>query len=141
MTKAKECAVAFFCLGMQEELLGFFGFRGRRRRFRLAGFLPFVPVVFALEFLNAARGIDVLHLAGEKRMARRANLGVDVFLGAARDELVAAPAGDRRFFVFWMDVFFHCIARITNSGSPHIIIPTTRKTTRAVKPVRLGLEG
>src|SRR5476651_1299425 len=89
-----------------------FGFGGRSRLGRgLAGFLALVPVVLLLELLDAARAIDELHLAGEERMARRANFGGDVLLGAARRELVAATAGDGGFFVFGMDVFFHGSAR------------------------------
>src|SRR5215510_5737844 len=65
------------------------------------------PVVFPLELLDAAGGIDVLHLAGEERMARRADFDRDVFLGAARGELVTAAARDGRFFVLRMDFVLH----------------------------------
>jgi hypothetical protein len=113
MKKAKGSAIASFCLVMGEELFGFFGFRrsgSSGGRFGFAGLLAIRPVVLALEFLDAARRIDELHLAGEERMARRANFGVDVLLGAARGELVATTAGDGGFFVFRVDVFFHGFA-------------------------------
>ena len=134
MKKAKACAVASFCPGLKEKLLGFRGFRGRRRRFGFAGFLALVPVVLLLEFLDAAGRIDVLHLASEERMTRRADFGVDVFLSAARDELVAATAGDGSFFVFGMDVFLHGNTRLTDSCKLTTIITTTRKTSRVAKP-------
>jgi len=45
------------------------GRRGSGRGLGLAGLLAVGPVVLALELLDAARGVDVLHLAGEERMA------------------------------------------------------------------------
>ena len=75
--------------------------------FGLLVFLALVPVVLALEFLDAARGVDVFHLAGEERVAHRADFDGDGFLGAARDELVAAAARHRALFVSGMDVFIH----------------------------------
>src|SRR5262249_48211243 len=73
----------------------------------LAALLARRPVVLALELLDPARGIDVLHLAGEERMAGRADFDGDILPGAARGELVAAPAGDGGFFVLGVDAFFH----------------------------------
>src|SRR5260221_7769172 len=104
--KAKGRAHASFCLPSTEYLLGFGG------RLGLLGLFALVPVVLLLELLDAARRVNELHLAGEERMARRADFGVDVFLGAARGELVAAAAGDGGFFVFRVDVFFHGYARV-----------------------------
>jgi hypothetical protein len=66
-----------------------------------------VPVVFALELLDAAGGVHVLHLAGEERMASRADFDGDVLPSAARDELIAATASHGGFFVFGMNAFFH----------------------------------
>src|SRR6185437_12821259 len=73
--------------------------------------LAFVPVVFALELLDAAGRIQILHLAGEERMAGRADFDRDVFLGAAGDELVAAATGHGGFGVFGMDTRLHDVLR------------------------------
>ena len=101
MKKAKGRADASFCLGVNVKLLGFGGRGG------FLGLLALVPAVLLMELLDAARRIDELHLAGEERMARRADFGVDVLLGAARGELVAATAGDGGFFILGVNVFFH----------------------------------
>src|SRR4051794_12118569 len=58
------------------------------------GLLAVAPVVLLLELLDAAGGVDELHLAGEERVARRADFDGNVLAGAARGELVAAAAGD-----------------------------------------------
>src|SRR5579884_1403072 len=73
----------------------------------LAGLLAVGPVVLALELLDAARGVDVLHLAGEERVAGRANFHRDVLPGAARRELVAAAADHGGLDVFRMNAFLH----------------------------------
>jgi hypothetical protein len=81
-----------------------------RRFFRLGRFLglfAFVPVVLTLELLHPARGIDEFHFAGEERMTCGTDFDRNVFARAARGELVATPAGDGGFFIFWMNVFFH----------------------------------
>src|SRR5262249_22428423 len=75
--------------------------------FGFAGLLAVGPGVLALELLDAAGGIDVLHLAGEERMAGRADFDGDVLPGAARDEFVAATAGNGRFDVFGVNAAFH----------------------------------
>src|SRR5437764_1864868 len=77
------------------------------RRFGLLLLLALVPVVLLLELLDAAGGVHELHLTGEERVARRADFDGDVLLGAARGELVAAPAGDGRFHVLGVNAFFH----------------------------------
>src|SRR4051812_3615895 len=59
------------------------------------GFLALVPVVLLLELLDAAGGVDVLHLAGEERVTGRADFDGDVLASAASHELVAAAARDR----------------------------------------------
>ena len=111
MKKAKGRANASFCLAGREELFRFGSNRRNRGGFGFAGLLAFVPVVLLLEFLDAARRVNELHLAGEERMARRADFDGDVLARAARGELVAAAAGDDDFFVFGVNVFFHGIAR------------------------------
>src|SRR4029077_10425639 len=69
--------------------------------------LALVPVVFALELLDAAGGVHVFHLSGEERMASRADFDGDILLGAARDELVAATTGHGGLFVFGVNSLFH----------------------------------
>jgi hypothetical protein len=59
---------------------------------------------FARSLATSARRIDKLHLAGDKRLARRADFGVDALLGAARRKLVATTAGNSGSFIFGMDV-------------------------------------
>jgi hypothetical protein len=103
------------------------------------GLLALVPVVFALELLDPARRIDVLHFAGEERVARGANFRGDVFLRAARRELVAATAGDRRLFVFRMNVFFHGFC----SKRKHEIYPNrhynyTRQINKSLRCPMIG---
>src|SRR6516165_9561303 len=72
-----------------------------------AGLLALVPVVLALELLDPAGGVDVLHLAREEGMASGTDFHGDILPGAARDELVAAAAGHRPLFVFRMNLVFH----------------------------------
>src|SRR5262245_5809003 len=83
-----------------ENLLGCFRLGG-------LGLLVLAPVVLALERLDAAGRIDVLHLAGEEGMAGRAYFDRDILLRAARNEFVAAAAGHGCFDVFGMNVFLH----------------------------------
>src|SRR6266852_1752853 len=129
MKKAKGRADASLCLIMYKQLLGFGGGLG------LLGLLALVPVVLFLELLDAARGVNELHLAGEERMAHRTDFGVDVLLGAARGKLVAAAARDGRFFVFGVDVFFHGIARFGKRLLLEIIT-MMRKTSRGPSRLR-----
>src|SRR5262249_53270791 len=75
--------------------------------FGFAGLLAVGPVVLALELLDAAGGIDVLHLAGEERVAGRADFDGDILLGAAGDELVATAAGYGALGVLGMNPGFH----------------------------------
>ena len=80
-------------------------------------FLAIGPIVLLLELLNPASGIDKLHLAGEERMAGRANFDGDIFPRAARDELVAAAAGDGGFLVIGMNAFFHGLSSDGAAGN------------------------
>src|SRR5438132_778423 len=73
----------------------------------LGGLLAAGPVVLLLELLDAAGRVNELHLAGEERMAGRANFDGDVLLGAAGRELVAAATGHRGGFVLGVNVFLH----------------------------------
>lgn len=59
----------------------------------------FGPLRELLEPINATSSIDEFLLAGIERMALRADLRIDRFIGRARDELVAADASDLDFFV------------------------------------------
>src|SRR6266853_447546 len=63
--------------------------------------------VAAGEFLNAPGGIDELLLAGEKRMARRADADPDVALGRAGVIDFAARATDRGLEILRMNICFH----------------------------------
>src|SRR5262249_28302760 len=73
----------------------------------LAALLALVPVVLALALLHPAGGVDELHLAGEERVAGRADLDRDVLARAAGDELVAAAARHGRLFVLGVNAFLH----------------------------------
>src|ERR1700756_379259 len=77
------------------------------RRLDGLALLALVPVVLALELLDAAGGVHVLHLAGEEGVAGRADFDGDVLLRAARGEAVAAAADDRRLDVFGMNAGLH----------------------------------
>src|SRR5262249_36295949 len=63
--------------------------------------------VLLLEALDPAGGVHELHLAGEERVAGRADLDRDRLLGAAGGELVAAAAGHCRLDVLRVDALFH----------------------------------
>src|SRR5690349_2194669 len=71
------------------------------------GLLPLVPVILLLELLHPAGGVDVLHLAGEERVAGGTDFDHDRLLGAAGGELVAAAAGDGGLFVLGVNTFLH----------------------------------
>ena len=61
-----------------------------------------------LETVNAAASIDELLLARIERMTLRADFRIDDGVGRARDEFVAADAGDLDFFVIgWVDADLH----------------------------------
>src|SRR5262249_52356941 len=78
--------------------------RLRRLALRL---LAAAPVVLALELLDAAGRVHVLHLARVERVAGGADFDGDVLLRAARGELVAAAAGHRALFILGVNAFFH----------------------------------
>jgi len=60
-----------------------------------------------LEFLDPARRVDVLELAGEERVASRANIDLQLLPRAAGGEAVAATARDGRGDVGGVYAFFH----------------------------------
>ena len=66
----------------------------------------------AIEAVHTAAGIDQLLLAGVERVALRADFHVDLGLGGAGLDDVAARAGDGAVNVVGMDTLFH-------SFSPH----------------------
>jgi hypothetical protein len=75
---------------------------------RGSGFLEAVGSAELLaESLDATGGVDELLLAGEKRMAGRANIDIDLRLGAAGDEFISTGALYRALDVAGMDFFFH----------------------------------
>jgi hypothetical protein len=100
-------------------------------------FLALVPVVFALELLDTPGRINVLHFAGEERMARGADFDGDVLFGTASDKLVAAPTGDGRLEIFRMDAFFHDSSPLIRLFSPTFANIYSRKMagkmTRAIE--------
>src|SRR5258708_6402294 len=81
--KAKGSARLPFASHRGTELFDFFGRLGHFDRLAAVG-----PVVLLGELFDAARGVHVLHLAGEERVAGGADFDRDVLLGAARGELV-----------------------------------------------------
>ena len=90
---------------MGAKLLGSFGLLLFGLRWLFAAFA--LPAELLLEFFDSARGVNELHLAGEERMARRANFDGDGLLGASRRELIAATASHGCFFVFGVNAFLH----------------------------------
>lgn len=62
---------------------------------------------FTLEFLDPPSGIDILQLAGIKRMARVANVNLQFFTRAASCKRIATAAGDGGLEVFRVDAVFH----------------------------------
>jgi hypothetical protein len=63
--------------------------------------------VAASEPLDTASGVDDALLAREVRVARAANLNVNVSLRSSRLERAAARAVHQRFDVFRVDTLFH----------------------------------
>src|SRR5579872_965676 len=85
-----------------------FGVPELLRRFGgLARLLAVGPVVLALELLDAARRVHELHLAGEERVAGRADFDGNVLLRTARHEFIAATARDGRLNIFGVNAGFH----------------------------------
>ncbi len=61
-----------------------------------------------VEAIHASRGVNQLLLAGEKRMASRADLNVEVaLLGRPGVESFAAGAGDCDLAIIRMNLWFH----------------------------------
>src|SRR5207249_4710713 len=73
--------------------------------------------VLALEALDPAGGIDELLLAREERMARRADLDVDLGHGGAGLDDVTAGTDDLRLVVPRMNAFLHGEADTIAAGS------------------------
>jgi len=85
----------------QNLLLGRFGLCGVALRGVTLG-------VFAAEALDPPRGVQQFLLAGEERMARRADFYVDVaVMGRAGDKAVAAGAVYAHFAVLGKDCCLH----------------------------------
>ena len=82
-------------------------FSDRRLAFSLggrrSGFFP----IFLLKLFHASGGVDKFLLAGEKAVAGRANLHLDVLYRGAGVDHIATGAGDRSFKIVWMYTFFH----------------------------------
>src|SRR6185503_3889268 len=70
--------------------------------------------IAAVKSIDAARRVYQLLLASKKRMARRTDFHVQIFLlGRARLERFATCARDRYFFVFWVNSGFHFVVTYT----------------------------
>jgi hypothetical protein len=67
--------------------------------------------VLAIEPLDAARRVDELLFACEKRVAVRANLKSDFGLGRARLPRLAASAMNCRVHILWMNIRLHFLTR------------------------------
>ena len=64
-------------------------------------------LVTAVELVNAARRVDELLLAGEERVALRADADLHLRTGGFNVPDFAAGAGHNGVFVLRMNVFFH----------------------------------
>lgn len=67
---------------------------------------------FAVEFVNAAGGVDDFLGTGVERMAQRANLDVEAFFfqSGFGYEFVTARAGNIDFVVIRMNILFHVVS-------------------------------
>jgi hypothetical protein len=63
--------------------------------------------VFFAKTLNATSGVDQFLLAGEKRVALRANFHGNIAFGGGDLKRVTAGTLDGRFLAFGMDICFH----------------------------------
>jgi hypothetical protein len=79
--------------------------------------IVFFNAVLFVEFLNASCRIQKLLLSGKERMASRTNFNFQIAGRAAGFKCIAACAGHRDLFVFWMDSFFHFRLPIINLQS------------------------
>lgn len=61
----------------------------------------------SLELFNPASGVQELQLAGEERMASRANVNAQVLAGATRHERIATAAGNRSLVILRMNAGLH----------------------------------
>ena len=92
-----------------------------------------LDAVFAIEPLDAPRGIDQALCASIKGMALRANLDVKLFERRARFEGVAAGTDDSAAAVFRMDSSFHfCFS----NSSAYCVAGYHRKVSRTIRPLR-----
>src|SRR5882762_5687147 len=88
---------------------------GRRKQLSLfAGARGFGAAVAARKLLHAARGIDELLLAGEKRMTSGANTDLNITTRRAGVIDRAAGADDIGLVIFWMNARFHIQKRAGN---------------------------
>src|SRR5207248_10759858 len=106
--------------------------RGAHRSLGLVGLLAAGLLEPALEALDAATGVHQLLLARVERVAGRADLDVQLGLGGARLELVAAGAANGREDVLGMDAGLHGLPRIATAVWVATLPPETIAT--AVSP-------
>ena len=75
--------------------------------FVLLFFLLVEGGISTLKFFNTSGGVDKLDATGIERMTRVADINAKLGLDAARDEGVAASAGNLHFHVLGMNILFH----------------------------------
>src|SRR5436190_6490876 len=102
------------------------GLVGRARGAVAAGLLGLLEP--PLEAGDAAAGVDDLLLARVERMALRADLDVQLGLGRAGDERVAARAVHRGHDVLGMDLGLHRESRIPEAICATMLPPLTTTT-------------
>jgi hypothetical protein len=79
------------------------------------------------EPLDAAGGVYKLLLAGEERMARRADINIDLRLGAAGDKFISTGTFYMTGHIPGMDLFFH----------GRLLQISVRPATAARQPIRV----
>src|SRR5256885_2248412 len=98
---------------------------------RLGGRCPLGFFEALLEALDATAGVDQLLLAGVERMARGADLDVQLGLRGTRRERVPAAAVHGREHILGMDSGLHLRARIAAAVCRATLPPETISTGRA----------
>src|SRR2546421_1273595 len=110
--------------------------RRRRRALALSGFLEAIGAAeFLAESLHPSGRIDELVLAGEKRMACRADIDIDLGDGGAGGERIAAGTVGRAVLVARMNFGFH---EISSCPRTCVRLHTSRRQPGMVRKNRTG---
>ena len=72
-----------------------------------------IQVEALLKAINTSAGVYQLLLTGEERMALRANVNDDVFLGGASLDDVAAGTTNGRLLIIGMDSLLHAVSPLS----------------------------